>query len=623
MRNRLLIAVLLFGSPVWAATYYVDFDKGDDAQPGTTQATAWKHAPGDSNAADKSRSAALAPGDVVLFKGGVIYRGSVEIPASGKEGNPITYKGDGWKGDGWGAGKAILDTSISFGAKWTRCASADELRGNRNFDKVYYTDAPRGYDFRTGTYENGDFLYPCQDPTPSDQFHYDRIDQLRVLPYRDPAVLQTESSVMDARNFTQTDPAYYDGAYAIVWQVPNETVIHKITGFDPATHTIRHEKVGDAGIYTDRDSYYAIMNHPAALSGPGQYYYDEKTGRLYVWPRKGASPAENEYTISAGGAGFTAIDKHDLVIEGFVVQKFVFGIRAIQYDDGAYNVEIRDNDVRNLKSNDWYAIQAGGANMKVINNRITDCQRAVGILAGGKDIVVQGNFLQRTSRQGVWFMGVEHSEIVGNTVMDISGTHSNGISIYLFSKDILVAGNKVLKTGSAFTYHGNGDKTPKAEGLTVYDNLFDGATNCWGENMHDVTLVNNTFLGVANVGRFLGKQVFVNNIVNGGGAGTVCSHNIYTALMWNQDSQYKWALAEGEIDWSKKDRGEIFANLANGDCHLKEGSPAIDAGLDATPYLPVALFPNYDFFKDIEGRPRARDGKWAIGAYACGNDQAK
>ncbi len=139
MRKSFLIAALLLGSPVWAATYYVDFDKGDDAQPGTTQATAWKHAPGDANAANSARSAALAPGDMVLFKGGVMYRGSVEIPASGKEGSPITYKGDGW-----GDGKAVLDTSIVFGAKWTRCASADELRGNANFDKIYYTDGAEG-----------------------------------------------------------------------------------------------------------------------------------------------------------------------------------------------------------------------------------------------------------------------------------------------------------------------------------------------------------------------------------------------------------------------------------------------------------------------------------------------
>ena len=126
MRKSFLIAALLLGSPVWAATYYVDFDKGDDAQPGTTQATAWKHAPGDANAANSARSAALAPGDMVLFKGGVMYRGSVEIPASGKEGSPITYKGDGW-----GDGKAVLDTSIVFGAKWTRCASADESARER------------------------------------------------------------------------------------------------------------------------------------------------------------------------------------------------------------------------------------------------------------------------------------------------------------------------------------------------------------------------------------------------------------------------------------------------------------------------------------------------------------
>ena len=49
----------------------------------------------------------------------------------------------------------------------------------------------------------------------------------------------------------------------------------------------------------------------------------------------------------------------------------------------------------------------------------------------------------------------------------------------------------------------------------------------------------------------------------------------------------------------------------------------MDAGVDATAYLPVALFPDYDFSKDIEGRPRARDGKWSIGAYAYEDNQAK
>ena len=173
---------------------------------------------------------------------------------------------------------------------------------------------------------------------------------------------------------------------------------------------------------------------------------------------------------------------------------------------------------------------------------------------------------------------------------------------------------------TAFTYHGNDDKTPKAEGLYVYNNLFDGAVNSWGHKMGDVTIVNNTFLGTASVGGDLGRQVFVNNIVHGGGSGTVRSHNTYTALSWSQspDPRYKWSLAEGEIDWSKKDSNELFADSARGDYRLKAGSASLDAGMDATQYLPISLFPDYDFAKDIDGNPHAISGKWSIGAYGRG-----
>jgi len=610
MRRYLPFLAIFVASRLWAANYYVDFSKGNDAQAGTSDAAAWKHAPGDKNAADAAHAAVLAPGDTVLFKGGVIYHGAIDIPASGKDGSLITYKGDGW-----GPEKAIIDGSSAITGTWTQCTSADELRGNKNYEKIYYTQAPKGFDFRMGTYEKSDFIYPCQEPAPTDPFHYDRTDQLRVLPDKNPAVSQTDTSITDSRYFTQTDPAFYDGSYAIVWHQPNVMAICKITSFDPATHTIHHENVGGAGIYHGRDTYYAIMNHPAYLSAPGQYYYDEKTGRLYVWPRKPGNPADDDFSIAGQGAGITASGKHDLLIEGFIVQKFVYGIVA---GDNSSDIEIRNNNVRSLKSNDKYAISISGTNMKVINNRVTDCQRAVGILCNGKDIRVKGNFVQRASRQGIWFMGAEHCEIVGNTVVDVSGTHANGISIYLFSKDMLVAGNTVLKTGSAFTYHGNGDKTPKAENLYVYNNIFDGAVNSWGNKMYDVTLINNTFLGPANVGSDLGKQIFINNIANGGGNGTVRTNNIYTAFNWAQNPEHKWLLADTEIDWSKKDRSDIFVDFAKGDYRLKPGSPAINAGVDPTPYLPTALFPDYDFTKDIAGNPRNASGKWSIGAFASG-----
>ena len=118
-----------------------------------TPQAAWKRCPGDPAATGRAKAARLAPGDTVLFKG-----------------------------DGWGEGKAVIDGGTVLEANWTRCTSADELRGNRNFAKVFFAAAPKGYNFLAGTYEGSEFLYPCQDPPPSDPFNYDRVDQLRVLP---------------------------------------------------------------------------------------------------------------------------------------------------------------------------------------------------------------------------------------------------------------------------------------------------------------------------------------------------------------------------------------------------------------------------------------------------------
>lgn len=88
-------------------TYYVDFDAGSDSADGKSAQTPWKHAPGDAAATGSPRAAALAPGDVVLFKGGVHYKGSIDVPASGTAGATIVYDGNG-RGT-WGDGFAIID----------------------------------------------------------------------------------------------------------------------------------------------------------------------------------------------------------------------------------------------------------------------------------------------------------------------------------------------------------------------------------------------------------------------------------------------------------------------------------------------------------------------------------
>ena len=80
----LLLAIALI-DPAAATTYYVDFAGGSDANAGTSPAQPFKHCPGDGQATDGARGAELAPGDTVIFKGGVLYRGTISVSRSGAE----------------------------------------------------------------------------------------------------------------------------------------------------------------------------------------------------------------------------------------------------------------------------------------------------------------------------------------------------------------------------------------------------------------------------------------------------------------------------------------------------------------------------------------------------------
>jgi len=71
-------------------TYYVDADRGDDANDGTTEATAWR-------TLEKVNASLFAAGDRLLFRTGTQYTGQLLLRGSGAEGRPISV---GTYGDG-------------------------------------------------------------------------------------------------------------------------------------------------------------------------------------------------------------------------------------------------------------------------------------------------------------------------------------------------------------------------------------------------------------------------------------------------------------------------------------------------------------------------------------------
>ncbi len=611
----LLLLAAVSAVPAWAATYYVDYASGNDANSGLSAAQAWKHAPGDTNASGTARGTSLSAGDTVLFKGGVHYRSTVRVNWDGAAGNPITLKGDGW-----GSEKAVIDGANPLTGSWTQCASQSAAAGNPNWQNIYYIDAPSGHELFNTIYEDDSFLWFAQSPNVSDPFYYDHIGDYYSIPLGDSSIQLTRTSMKDPRVFTQSDPNYWVGAYISAWVRPNIVEMRRITSYNPSTNTVFFDDIG-GDPYNDRDGRYSVLNHVGLIDQPGEYCWDEASNRLYVWPRSG-NPANSDWSAGARMMGIYQNGKDHVVIEGFVIQKHYAGLGAhneggaiqiLSWKDAAVDVVVRNNEIRQHRSLAGAGVINiyNGDNVVVENNQITDNQRNIGVLASGNDVIVRNNYVARCSRLGIWFMGVHNGQIVGNTVYDIQGAHANGMSTYSGCSNVLVARNFVntLDNMHTFTFRDSSD-------LTLVSNVFISTSNDtrvseWANMSGTVAFYNNVILGNAKntclnlaVDGSTANYIVKNNILDGGGAGdprTTHSHNIYTGLRWNQD--------ESDLDPTEsvvENLDLLFVNPGANDFRLKEGSPAIDAGTTIT------------YNEDIEGNSRPQGGAFDIGAYESG-----
>lgn len=74
--------LLLMGLNAHAATYYVDAANGEDANPGTTAAQAWR-------SLQRVNSVVLRPGDELRFVAGGVWRGTLAPQGAGEAGRPV------------------------------------------------------------------------------------------------------------------------------------------------------------------------------------------------------------------------------------------------------------------------------------------------------------------------------------------------------------------------------------------------------------------------------------------------------------------------------------------------------------------------------------------------------
>jgi len=605
-----------------AAAYYVDFDGGSDTNDGRTAAAAWKHCPGDANAAGVPAGTSLQAGDMVAFRGGVRYRGSVTLRSSGTPESPIVLKGDCGT---WGGGRAVLDGSEQLDG-WTPCASAGECGGNPDWSNIYYTTIPAEYEvspFTANLHENDSFLWVSQEPDQPDPFFWDEADNFYALPVG----AMTRTSLVDSNVFNQADPDYWNNSSVALWINPNIVVVRDILSYDPAANSIDYDDVGGGGVYTDRETRYSIFNSIHALDRAGEYYIHpvangDGSHTVYLWPND-AADLSSGISLSTRTFGIDVAGESNIVVEGFTVEKYSgdgltdgVGIGSVSLAHlERSGIVIRNNGIRHNRhgtSSGYGGVYLGNCSECLVeNNAIEENVRHSGIfLGGGKCSIVSGNTVTRAGSTSIRFYGVTLSQVVGNTVNDSNGSHANGITLYLSCNTVLVARNRVLDSNSPITFQDSGN-------LFFIRNLIDA--NERGSNVNEwppahtagsfgtISFLNNTLVrNNRNASLNMGGEggypyISINNIIDGGGSHETIrrDYNIYVGLSWSQNEYYGWYPEDHES--VVEDMAALFADPDNGDFRPAAGSPAIDAGADITRHLPRESFPGFDFWLDVDG----------------------
>ncbi|MCX7846837.1 MAG: hypothetical protein N2595_02225 [bacterium] len=275
-----------------AVCRYIDFVNGNDSQPGTNAATAWKHHPWDPQATGRARSDTTA--DTYIFKRGVVYRGAL-LPPTTSAGHPIQLTVD----PTWGHGEACLAGS-ELVTNWQRGAHPRMPIP----DHVWYADlpfAPRAV-----------FLV---DPTGAiTRLNLARTPNWRVTDPDDPLAewwlwenprwwTGAHKTNLNGRmvhlgidtQHLSGSPEDYVGGYVwtewgVVMGAPYAT---KIEAFDPVQRALAFEGPWLADSQQiHRHNRYMLEDLPHFLDEPGEFWFEKRGpgGRLYVWLPHNADP---------------------------------------------------------------------------------------------------------------------------------------------------------------------------------------------------------------------------------------------------------------------------------------------------------------------------------------------
>ncbi len=342
-----LLAVPVRAVPVLAAgaDLWVDAKAGSDANPGTSSTSAFRTIQAAAKVAAAGATVHILPG---------VYRESVVPAQDGSATAQITYVADSGPGT-----VVVRGSEPASSLTWTRLSSNTiGLPAGVNPANIYYADLsswklaqpPR---FVVQLDSSGNVtsrLYPAREPDwqvtswwKTTEFWW-LANGGSAVAACNPATSSNKQCDAPSRSYTQLTDTTTDTAPSGV-EPGNLTTLGSLVGAtlvamdDQHAHYIYHGTITAhdvaAGRITvgqkfDNDgspglgwgSKYYVENHPALLDQPGEWWFDVKSGRLYLWSPNGASPATLNMEISRRSNGFDLTGRSYITLNGLTVEFF-------------------------------------------------------------------------------------------------------------------------------------------------------------------------------------------------------------------------------------------------------------------------------------------------------------
>ena len=297
---------------------YIDFEGGNDTHDGLTPQTPWKNHPWDAHARGIAR--ACKGIHTYVFKGGVVYRGTLLATESGTPGNPIRLTAD----PNWGKGAPIFNGSFQIKGGWKKL-TAEDASGIPNPQGVWYKDIGK---------KKASSLW---------QVDGEKVDRMNVARWPDydgsdpdnPMKNWPEFTAYDFNTGRLTSPAlkklgdknYFDGA--TLWSegaflMASAAVAKYQSGsYDPYTGSIiMPDRIGNEQfkrIPNWARVHFMFENSPKFLDAPGEFYYSTSSprpGRLYIKPAGIVDPNKVAYELAQLGSFINIMNLHDITISG-------------------------------------------------------------------------------------------------------------------------------------------------------------------------------------------------------------------------------------------------------------------------------------------------------------------